>query len=231
MPFEIILVVVVVAAAAVLLGRGLLRNRATRVKQTAQLAELDFVPCAEDTEHLQTLVRRLRGSPNVEVHSVHRRGSGDGAVYWYHVHVPDGDAPIDAEEFLFACESFSAQRFALFLQSVSLPEGLVKRVLESILAKVSSLAPSGVEPIEIPPQLRSKLLTALGPSGKSLYDLIDDQHLTLLMSSASRGFFAIRVAEGYCAMELLSAYGRNALPDFDWTRAASASLETAARLA
>lgn len=231
MSVEITLLVIVVGAvSAVLLARAWSRKRAAAAAQATEVAELGFVPCPEDAEYLQSIVRRLRGDSSAEVHHAYRRGTGKDAVYWYHAHVHKHDAPIQAEEFLFGCEPLATQRFALFLQPASLPEGRVKHLLASLLAKVSSLAPSGIAPIEIPVQLRARLLAVLGPSGQSLNDLIDDRNLTLLLSSAARGFFAIRVAEGHCAMELMSIWGRNALPDFDWKRAASAAVETAARV-
>lgn len=232
MRFDVISAAVVAGAVvAWLVARVFVRSHAAATKRKAEVAALGFVPSPEEAEHLRRLVRVLRGAPNAEVHDLHKRGTGERAVYWYHVHVHKTDAPIDAEEFLFACKPLAARRFALFLQPATLPDGRVMRLLAAMLARVSALAPAGVEPIEIPRQLRSKLLTALGPSGRTLYELIDDRTLSRFIDSAPRGFIAVRVAEGHCAMELISAWGRKALPGFDWRQAAGSSLEVAARLA
>ena len=59
--------------------------------------------------------------------------------------------------------------------------------------------------------------------------MLDDQLLTELLHCATKGFVAVRAVGDYCTMEVISAYGRKALPNFDWPLAAAAVRELATR--
>lgn len=204
-------------------------HASTRKNETIGLERAGFVACTNNIADLERRVRRLHDHASLDVCRVYEAKFERAGIYRYELEIGDSEDSFVTEEFLFPLRRDSRAPFAIFVLPEKLPEGLAKNLLISILGKTEKLIPPGTEQIEVPLQLQSRILTALGPPGSTLHSLIDDRLLTDLLHTASRGFFAIRGIDDDCAMEVISSYGRRALPDFDWQIAAKAVQDLAQR--
>lgn len=223
------LVIGVGLVVAFLIGRTIWNDIAATRAEARQLEQAGYVACPDEAENLKRLIEPLRNHPRIEILQPFKLRAGDVTVYRYDVRMKSGDDIVVAEEFLFPIKRRSRAPFALFVLPVQLNEGVAKKILQTILEKTNKLVPPNTEQIEVPRSLRSKILTALGPPAAGLDDLVDDSLLSDLLHGASKGFIAIRAVDDYCTMEVISGYGRKALPNFDWRTAAAAVRELAER--
>lgn len=218
----IALVIGVVLLVAFLFGRAIWSNIATSKAESGRLKLAGYVPCLDKVEYLKQRVELLRNHARIEILQPHKSNTRSATLYRYNVRIKSGDDIVVAEEFLFPIKRDSSAPFALFVLPVKLDDGRARRLLQSILAKTNKLIPPNTEQIEVPRLLRSRILTALGPPGATLYELVGDRLLTDLLHGAEKGFIAIRAIDDYCTMEVISGYGRKALPNFDWQASAAA---------
>jgi hypothetical protein len=212
--------------AAVLLGRLILRGVRESQAANAAMAALGFRPCPEETASLEATVRALHSASNIEVRRAEKLETRAGPVYRYEVHSLHDDTPSASEEFLLPMRRKSDRPMVLFMPPEGLGEGLARTMLEKLTAVLS---PAGLAPVDVPRPLRSSVLSALGPRGSDLYDLIDDRQLTQLRQAARLGFYVARATGQHCALEVLSDYGRRMLPSFDLASAARYVRELAER--
>ena len=212
--------------AAVFLGRLMLRDFRKSKAASAAMASLGFTPCPEETASLTATVRTLHGTSNIEVRRAEKLKTRAGPIYRYEVHLLHDDTPSASEEFLLPMKRKSDRPMVLFMLPQGLDDGLARRMLEKLTA---ILSPAGLAPVDVPPPLRSSVLSALAPEGSELYDLIDDRELTQLRQAARLGFFVVRASGPHCALEVLSDYGQRMLPSFDLATAARYVRELAER--
>jgi hypothetical protein len=212
--------------AAALLVRAVLHDVRKRNAMNEAMTNLGFRPCPDDVPALQETVRSLHSDSDVGVRHAEKLVTRGGPVYRYEVRSAESDTQTASEEFMFPMARKSAQPMVLFMLPEGLAEGFARTMLEKL---TSALSPRNLAPLTVPQQLRSTLFNALGPAGAQLYDLIDDRQLAQLRHAARLGFFVARASGARCALEVLSDYGRHALPAFDLASAARYVRELAER--
>jgi hypothetical protein len=221
-----ILLAILGVAAAALLVRTILHDIRRRKAADKAMADLGFKPCPDDVASLQEKVRELHSDSDVEVRHAEKLATRGGPVYRYEVHSADRETPDACEELLFPLARKSERPLVLFMMPDGLAEGFGRTMLEKL---TTALAPRDLAPLTVPTPLRATIFNALGPAGTTLEDLIDDRDLTALRNAARHGFSVARAVGASCALEVLSDYGRRALPAFDLAAAARYVRELAER--
>ncbi len=79
-------------------------------------------------------------------------------------------------------------------------------MMGAIAAGPWDVQPEDLLRIEIPPDLKdTNLVSALGPSGTSLYDLVDSSTVTVLQGFGDAGGILVRFCDSWCAVASTSA--------------------------
>jgi hypothetical protein len=208
------------------LARVVVRNWRSRNAMNAAMAALAFKPCPDDIPPLQTTVRALHDDADLDIRHAEKLDTRGGPVYRYEVRSTNDENVSANEEFLLPLQRKSDRPVVLYM----LPEGLIEGRARTLLEKLTAtLSPPRLAPIVAPQALRSAILSALGPPGADLFDLIDDRQLTQLRHAARLGFFVARASGSHCALEVLPVDGRRMLPSFDLAAAARYVRELAER--
>lgn len=201
-----------VPAALVVAGLVAWSIAAQRGKQRARreaLEQLGFRPCLEQKQWLEETVARIENNRGYryEVRDP-KRLAGEPAVYHYVKmrHSDNRDDAVAEEEILFPLKRSSGAGLFLTVKPSSLATGLATRMLGALATGPWDAQPDDLHRLEIPPELgETNLVGALGPSGASLYDLIDTSTLSVIQGLGDAGGMFVQFRDSWCAVASASA--------------------------
>lgn len=202
--------VMAAALAAGLLTLSLLRQQRRRREEKAAFAQLGFTPCPEQKSWLEATVTALENNRGFQYQVRDpKRLPGEPAVYYY-VKVRRRDQsdeePMAGQEILFPLERPSPAGLLLLVKPSSLAPGLATRILGAVAGAPWNAQPDDLHPLELPLDLKdTNLVAALGPSGASLYDLVDGPTLAVVQNLGDAGALFVSFRDGWCSAAGASA--------------------------
>ena len=134
-----------------------------------------------------------------------KAGCKDAAVFFYQKQrTRNGREPYAVEEFLFPLPRKSREPFMLYLKPAMLRDGLTTKLLQRLTTASWDARPDGFTGMDLPEELgKSNILSALGPEGRSLLELIDAEQLGLLLHGGDHGILILRCNGDLCSVEYL----------------------------
>jgi len=196
----------VVLVAAALAAWAFTAHRKRQEAFRELLERVGFRPCPAEKSTLEGIVNGImndRGR-HYQVEQPQRL-AGDPTIYYY-VKLrdrQDADEQRDAgEELLFRLRRRSPAGALLFVKPSSLAPGLATRLLGAVAAGPWLTQPDDLKRLELPADLKdTNLLTALGPEGASLYDVVDAKLLSVVQGVGDAGGMIIRLRDDWCVVE------------------------------
>ena len=191
---------------------SLVTQRGRMRAQKAASERLGFRPCPDEKAWLEETVTRIENNQGFryEVRDP-KRWSEEPPVYTYDkIRYQDarGDdvVPVAEQEVLFPLKRASAGAIVVTVKPSSLAPGLATRVIGAIAAGPWDAQPDDLYRLELPPDLKgTNLMRVLGPSGASLYDLVDGDTISVMQGLGDAGGIFVRVRDGWCSVASASS--------------------------
>jgi hypothetical protein len=183
---------------------SIIRQRRKRLEQAVAAERVGFRPCPEEKEWIERTVTEIENNKGYryEVKDP-KRLAGDKAVYFYvkKRHEHPQDEPHVEEEILFALKRPTAGALVLAVKPSSLAPGLATRMIGAVATGPWDGQPDDLHRLDLPADLKkTNLLGALGPQGRSFYDLIDASTLSVVQGLGDVGGLLVRFRDGWCSV-------------------------------
>ena len=199
----LLFVLVGVVAVGLLLWR-LATARGRSLTQRAAIEQLRFRACLDQKAWLEETVTRIENNRGFryEVRDP-KRWSGEPPVYCYIKmrHRYGHEDAVAEEEILFPLKRPPAGALVLMVKPTSLAPGLATRVLGAIATGPWDSQPDDLQRLDLPRDLKNtNLVAALGPSGASLYDLVDADTISVVLGLGDAGGMLVRFRDSWCSL-------------------------------
>lgn len=199
--------IVVIAVVAVGLFIWTMAVRGARLRRnTAALLQLGLRSCPEETDWLRETVSRVENNAGFRYEIRDPMRSSREPKYYFYVKIRHRDAHVDTpsvalEEILFPVERRRLGPLALTVKPSALAPSLASRLIGSLAAAPWDARPDDLNALKLPPDLeRTNVIAALGPSGASLYDLIDATTLNTIQGLGDAGGLFVHLRDGWCTV-------------------------------
>jgi hypothetical protein len=208
----IFLGVLFVALVAWLVSKGW----ASKAERSRALEILGFSPCPSETD---TLTKRLTWLENnaeyqLSVDNPMRASLHGKTVYTYSKSRRRQSQITATEEILFPLTRLSSEGAMLFVKPSNLPAGTATRLIGAVATGAWDSQPDDMTKLDIPVGLEgSNIIGAMGPAGRSLYDLIDSQILARLQQVGDGGALIVLVRGEWCSLSSPGGHLR-----FNWDK-------------
>jgi hypothetical protein len=179
-----------------------LKGSRSTAARAGKLETLGFVPCAAESG---TLAERLTWLENnaeyqLSVDNPMRASVRGKTVYSYTKSRRRHGQVMAAEELLFPLTRPSSEGFMLFVKPSNLPAGTATQLIGAVATRDWDTQPDDLTKMAIPADLESSnFIGAMGPAGRSLYDLIGSQTLTLLQQVGDGGALFVLGRGEWCS--------------------------------
>jgi hypothetical protein len=112
---------------------------------------------------------------------------------------------VGADELLIPLRRPSAQAVMLFVKPTGVPAGTATKLIGAVATGAWDSQPDDLTKLEIPVDLRqTNLIGLLGPSGASLYDLMDPATLSALQHVGDHGALVVMCRGEWCSLAAAS---------------------------
>ena len=202
------------------------KKRAIEAARQRTLAQLGFAPCPDRKPFLDEIVCRIEGprdlSPptseysdgvwgfSYSVENPLEASLNERPVFWYTKHGRRGRDRSVSQELLFQLNRPSGEALTLFFKPSALPAGMATRWIGAAATAAWDMQSDDLSKLSIPVDLQgSNLMGALGPPGRSLYDLMDPPTLSTMQQFGDHGGTVPRCRGQWCSVE--SGTGRMSL--------------------
>lgn len=179
-----------------------LKNRASSTARAQQLLRLGFSPCPGEAHALAERIKWLENNSEYR-YSVKdpMQASLDGnTAYYYTKSRRWSEDVVSTQEFLVPLKRPSADGVMLFVKPRALPGGTGANLIGAMATAGWDAQPDDLTKLEIPVELRgSNLIGALGPTGASLYDLIDAGTLATMQQVGDGGAPIVTCRGEWCS--------------------------------
>ena len=195
---------VAVGIVVVVLVLGLVRReRARAVAATQRLMTLGFSPCPDESPAIVEKIQWLENNHEYwyRVDRPMRATLGGGTAYYYRKERRRGREIVVFEELLVPLRRPSEAGLVLVVKPSSLPSGLASRLIGSVATGAWDAQPDDLKRMQLPPDLSgTNFIGALGPSGASLFDLIDMGSLHTLEGVGDCGALTVMCRGEWCSL-------------------------------
>jgi hypothetical protein len=184
------------------------RNRQASAVQSQKLEQMGFTPCPEEADPLVDRVTRLENNAEYRyrVQNAMRAATGGKTIYFYAKSRHRQGQVVATDEFLFPLKRPSQQGLMLFVKPTSLPEGTATKLIGVVATGAWDSQPDDLSRLEIPSELKgTNIIGALGPTGCSIYDLIDANALTSLQTVGDCGALIVMCRGEWASFASLGA--------------------------
>jgi hypothetical protein len=187
-----------------LIAWSIARQRRRDRAQSTLLERLGFHACPEKKAWLEETVARLENNPRYRYEVKHPKRLGrDTPIYHYVVmcHRQFDEDPVVSEEILFQLKRPSSAGLVVAVKPSVLAPGLATRMLGAIATGPWDTQPDDLQRIDLPRELaNTNLLSAMGPPGANLYDLVDARVVSAMQGVGDAGGLLVSFRDDWCAV-------------------------------
>lgn len=186
---------------------SLASHRRKSQAQKLALERLGFRPCPDQKSWLEKTVMVLENNAGYRYEVREPARLPGEPVYYYVKRRWDADEDATAEEeILFSLKRASTAGLVLVVKPSSIAPGLATRLIADVAAGPWDSQPDDLQRLDLPADLKdSNVVAALGPSGASFYDLVDDRTLSVVKGLGDVGGLFVRFRGAWCAVASPSA--------------------------
>ena len=191
----------------VALDRAARRSRASDAARKERLQALGFAPCPDEAESLVEKVTQLENNSEYRytVERPHRASLRAQPAYYYSKFRHRQGSIVGADELLIPLRRPSPAGLTLFVKPTGVPAGTATKLIGAVATGAWDSQPDDLQKLEIPVDLQhTNLVGILGPSGASLYDLIDPATLSALQHVGDHGALVVMCRGQWCSLAATS---------------------------
>ena len=184
-----------------------LRGRASGTARKERLQALGFASCPDETAFLVEKVTWLENNSEYRytVDRPYRASLRGQPAYYYSKSRHRQGHIVGADELLIPLRRPSAQAVMLFVKPTGIPAGTATKLIGAVATGAWDSQPDDLTKLEVPVDLRqTNLIGLLGPSGASLYDLIDLATLSALQNVGDHGALVVMCRGEWCSLAAAS---------------------------
>lgn len=184
-----------------------LRGRTANAARKENLRVLGFTPCPEEADSLVEKVTKLENNSEFRytVENPYRTSLRGQSAYYYSKFRHRQGHIGGADELLVPLSRPSSQGMMLFVKPTGVPAGTGTDLIGAVATGAWDSQPDDLGRLEIPIDLRhTNLMGVLGPSGASLYDLIDAGTLSALQHVGDHGALVVTCRGEWCSLAAAS---------------------------
>ena len=207
MTMEMLPFVVFGVAFVVLVVWMVRRGRASDTARKARLQALGFAPCPDEAAFLVEKVTWLENNSEYRytVERPYRASLRDRPAYYYSKSRRRQGHIAGADELLIPLRRPSTQAVMLFVKPTGLPAGTATKLIGGVATGAWDSQPDDLTKLDVPVDLRqTNLIGLLGPSGASLYDLMDLGTLSALQHVGDHGALVVMCRGEWCSLAAAS---------------------------
>jgi hypothetical protein len=180
-----------------------LRGRASDTARKGRLQALGFAPCPDEVAFLTKTVTRIENNAEYRysVEKPYRASLRGQHAYYYSKSRRRRGHIVGADELLVPLRRPSPAGVTLFVKPTGVPAGTATKLIGAVATGGWDSQPDDLEKLEIPVDLQqTNLIGVLGPSGASLYDLIDPATLSALQQVGDHGALVVMCRGEWCSL-------------------------------
>ena len=185
-----------------------LKSRQEKAAQAEKLARMGFSACELETSELVEKVTRLENNAEYRysIENPFRASHNGKSVYFYSKSRHRQGHVVAADEFLVPLKRPSQQGLMLFVKPSDIAEGTATSLIGAVATGAWDSQPDDLTKLEIPTELQgTNIIGALGPKGETLYNLIDNNTLSLMQNVGDCGAYIVTCRAEWCSLSSPSA--------------------------
>jgi hypothetical protein len=183
------------------------RGRASDAARKERLQALGFAPCPDEVAFLAKTVTRLENNTEYRysVEKPYRASLRGRHAYYYSKFRHRRGHITGADELLVPLHRPSSAGVMLFVKPTGVAAGTATKLIGAVATGAWDSQPDDLEKLDIPIDLQqTNLIGALGPSGASLYDLIDPATLSAFQQVGDHGALVVMCRGEWCSLAAAS---------------------------